>query len=305
MNSNRSNKLKKEKIFFWASDFKSNTGEGRLGRLYIEYIKHKINKKIIKISSPKNNFLNYKYIVPFTGIFICWLYFFKNKKVIYVNYLPYWNFLIFLLLPPNTLIGPITGGALFNSASKDYYIRKYIFPLLYLLSSSILKIRFKQCIFSTSLLKKYIPKDIKKISKFNFVFKAIKKTKKKYPNKKNIDFLFYYRDHTNKKTFFPFELLKKLIKQNYNIKIVGDKIYLKGITNLGYVSFGKVNSLLKKTKFTVISNENIFSFFTIDAINNNVKILIKDNQFNLLNNYKKNFIKFNFYKNDLKKIKLK
>ena len=109
--------------------------------------------------------------------------FFKNKKVIYVNYLPYWNFLIFLLLPPNTLIGPITGGALFNSASKDYYIRKYIFPLLYLLSSSILKIRFKQCIFSTSLLK-YIPKDIKKISKFNFVFKAIKKNKKKYPNKK-------------------------------------------------------------------------------------------------------------------------
>ena len=80
MNSNRSNKLKKEKIFFWASDFKSNTGEGRLGRLYIEYIKHKINKKIIKISSPKNNFLNHKYIVPFTGIFICWLYFFKNKK---------------------------------------------------------------------------------------------------------------------------------------------------------------------------------------------------------------------------------
>ena len=81
MNSNRSNKLKKEKIFFWASDFKSNTGEGRLGRLYIEYIKHKINKKIIKISSPKNNFLNHKYIVPFTGIFICWLYFLKIKKL--------------------------------------------------------------------------------------------------------------------------------------------------------------------------------------------------------------------------------
>ena len=208
-------------------------------------------------------------------------------------------------MPPNTLIGPITGGALFDSSSKDYYIRKFIFPLLYLLSSSILKIRFKQCIFSTSLLKKYIPKNIKKISKFNFVFKAIKKNKKKYPNKKKIDFLFYYRDHTNKKTFFPFELLKKLIKKYYNIKIVVDKIYLKGITNLGYVSFDKVNSLLKKTKFTVISSENIFSFFTIDAINNNVKILIDDNKFNLLNKYKKNFIKFNFYKNDLKKIKLK
>ena len=85
--------------------------------------------------------------------------------------------------------------------------------------------------------------------------------------------------------------------------IVGDKININGLTNLGFVSYKKVNDLLKKTKYTVISNENIFSFFTIDAINNNVKILIETKDFKLLKDYRNNFINFNFYRNNLKRLK--
>jgi hypothetical protein len=39
-----------------------------------------------------------------------WKDFLSGKKTIYVNYLPLWNFLIFLLLPPGSILGPITGG---------------------------------------------------------------------------------------------------------------------------------------------------------------------------------------------------
>lgn len=302
MNYNRISKLNKSKLFFWAADYETNSGEGRLGRLFIKNLKIE-KKKIIKIKPPSSKFLNYKYIVPFTGILFCWIYFFSKKKVIYLNYLPYWNFLIFLLLPPKTIIGPITGGAVFTKGSSDYLIRKYIFPILYILSNAVLKIRFKKCLFSTNLLKKYLPISIIKKSEFNFVFKAIKKIKSQNYFQRKIDFLFYYRDHRNKKKFFPFKLITKLIKYNYNIMIVGDKIEIKGLTNLGFVSYKKVNNLLKKTKYTVISNENIFSFFTIDAINNNVKILIKTKDFKLLKNYRNNFINFNFYRNDLKRLK--
>lgn len=301
MNSNRSNKLNKAKLFFWAADFNNNSGEGRLGRLFIKNLRNKSKNKIIKIQYSKIHLLNHKYFLPFAGILISWIYFFKSKKVIYLNYLPYWNFLIFLFLPPKTIIGPITGGALFNKESKDYYIRKYIFPFLYFLSTVILKFRFKKCVFSTNLLEKYLPKEIKDKSEFNYVLKAINKNKKY--SKKNIDFLFYYRKHTNKKTFFPFRLIKKLTKNNYNIKVVGDKIEINGLENLGYISFRKMNYLLKKTRYTVVSKENIFSFFVIDAINNNVKILIDHEYFKLLNNNKKNFIKFNFHRNDLNKLK--
>ena len=295
--------MKKKKIFFWAADFKSNSGEGRLGRLYINNFTKKIKNEIIKIPHPKIKIINHKYIIPFIGIIICWFYFVRNKKIIYLNYLPYWNFLIFILLPPKTILGPITGGAYFDKKAKDYFIRKYIFPIFYYFSNQILKIRYEKCVFSTDLLKKKLPKKIIKKSKFNFVFKAIKNNQKNEKIKKKIDFLFYYRNHKNKKTFFPVDLLKRLVKQNYKINIVGDKLKLKGIKNLGYVSYDQVNTLLNKTKFTVISNENIFSFFTIDAINNNVKILINEKYYNQLRHYKKKFIKFNFCKNDLKKIK--
>ena len=175
----------------------------------------------------------------------CWIYF-LSKKVIYLNYLPYWNFLIFLLLPPKTIIGPITGGAVFTKGSSDYLIRKYIFPILYLLSNFVLIIRFKKCLFSTNLLKKYLPRSIINKSEFNFVYKAIKKIKNHNSKQRKIDFLFYYRDHRNKKKFFLFKFITKLIKYNYNIMIVGDKININGLTNLGFVSYKKVNDLLKR-----------------------------------------------------------
>ena len=153
-NSNSANKLKKEKIFFWAADFNTNSGEGRLGRLFINDFGTQNNISLIKIPKSKIKLINHKYLVPFIGILVCWLYFLRNKKIIYLNYLPYWNFLIFFLLPPKTIIGPITGGSYFDKRSKDYLIRKYIFPIFYFFSNQILKIRFENCIFSTNLLNK-------------------------------------------------------------------------------------------------------------------------------------------------------
>ena len=43
--------------------------------------------------------------------------FLRGRKVIYVNFLPLWNFLIFLLLPPGSILGLITGTTKINSQS--------------------------------------------------------------------------------------------------------------------------------------------------------------------------------------------
>ena len=78
------------------------------------------------------SFLSHKYIIPFIGIFYCWVYYLQNKKVCYLNYLPLWNVLIFLLLPPNTILGPITGGALYkNKFSLDFLFIIYFFFIFY------------------------------------------------------------------------------------------------------------------------------------------------------------------------------
>ncbi len=280
------------------------TGEGRLGRLYIKHHSRKLNINPKRITISKNKFWNHKYISPFYGIFCAWVYFFKKKEFIYLNYLPYWNFLIFLLLPPKCKIGPITGGARFSIMSEDYYTRKFIFPILYFLSGLILKLRFEKLVFSTDLLKKNLNNTVNKKSKFNFIFNEIKINKKiNYKNKK-IFFLFYFRKHKNKKYYFLKEFLKKLISRKLPIVIIGDKLNLKGLKNCGYISHKKVANLLSKTKYSSVSNENIFSFFTIDCINNNVKLLIDKKSYRLVKNHKKYFISYDFKKNNLKKLNI-
>ena len=284
----KSNKINK---FIWVCDISQNTGEGRLAHLFLnikkikinKYSKHKINNKI---------FLH-KYVLPLVGVFFCWYNFLKKKKIYYVNYLPLWNFLIFLLLPPKTIIGPVTGGAYYRSS----IIRKYIFPILYSISQIIIYFRFNHINFATSLLKKNLFLFLKKKSSFNFVLYALKKKIKN--KKKKIDFLIYYRDHLNKKSLFPYSLIKKIILLNFSVYVVGDHLNLKGVKNLGKLTNQKIDKYLANTKFSIASEENPLSFFTLECINNHVKILIGNKKKIEVKNLKKNFIKINTNSNNL------
>lgn len=286
--------MKNLKIFFWACDYKSSSGEGRLARLFIKEFKKKQNYKLIKIRKPKFKFLRHKYIEPFIGILVAWDFFLKKENFLFVNYLPLWNFLIFLFLPPGTLIGPITGGANF----KNSFFRKLFFPLFYSISQIAIYFRYNNIIFSTDLLKERLFNFIKKKSQFNFVLLALKKKNFK---KKDIDFLIYYRKHNNKKKFFPTFLIKKLIKLNFKILVVGDRLNIKGVLNLGLINNIKLNSYLSRTHFSIASGENLLSFFTIDCINNNVKILMNTNQEIKDKGIKNNFLKVNYKSDNIKK----
>ena len=90
---------------------------------------------------------------------IVWYYFLSGCKIIYVNFLPLWNPLIFLLCPPKTTFGPITGSIQINNSIKfKSILRKYFFPYLYRLSICILKLRKDKAFFATNILKKYLKK---------------------------------------------------------------------------------------------------------------------------------------------------
>ena len=283
--------MNNNKIYFWACDYSPSTGEGRLGRLFVKFLEKKSIP--VKISNTHAGILDYKYISPFVGIIYCWLFFFKKKKVAYINYLPLWNSIIYLLLPPKTILGPITGGSNFSRSNKDYIARKYIFPLLYKISEAIIILRFKNIIFSTDLLKKNLSSYILSQSKFNFVLKALK-VKKKYT--KINDFCLYYRKHPTKISNYPFSFIRKLISQGFEIQVVGDRLNIIGVKNLGFIEHQKLMQILKKTKFTISSPENIYTLFLIDCVNSNVKILIDSKKINNNRENSKNFIKHDFKK---------
>ena len=132
----------------WCNEYGKNSGEGQLALKFVK----SLNKKI-KILKPKKNFFLSDYIYPFYGIMMLWFYFFKGKKTIYVNYLPLWNFLIFLLAPPNTIFGPITGSTQINKVkSIKSFIRYFIFPFFYRLSLFLIQIRKGKIVFATNIL---------------------------------------------------------------------------------------------------------------------------------------------------------
>ena len=68
-------------------------------------------------------------------------------------------------------------------------------------------------------------------------------------------------------------MIKKLLELKLNIHCVGDKLKIKNINNYNLLSKKKLNLLLSKTKFSICSEENFYSLFTLDCINNNVKLI--------------------------------
>ena len=289
--------MKKKKLYLWTSDYSHTSGEGNLARIFVNYLKKK-NKYSIQFIN-KNKSI-YKYFSPFYGVFLCWKFFIKKQKVGYVNYLPMCNFLIFLLLPPGAIIGPITGGANYSSKKNmNYFLRGVIFPILYKISELIIMIRFNNVIFSTELLKKYLSKKTIENCNFNFVLNHISKTKKK--SKKIYDLIIYYRKHKNKHSSFPYNLIKDLINLNYKIIVVGDKLKINKIKNYGYISNKYVKILQSKSRFTISSDENVYSLFTLESLSNNVKILTDKKYKNQIKLFKNNFEIIDF--NNLNKFK--
>jgi hypothetical protein len=286
----------KTKLYCWACDFKNNTGEGNLARLFIK--KEYTLSKYRVFTLNGNKILNYKYLSPLIGILFCWYFFITRKKTVYLNYLPLWNFLLFIILPPNTIFGPITGGAFYK---KKNILRKFFFPFFYKISEIFLNLRNIKIYFSTELLKQYLSKKTIERSSFNYVLNYYKK---RNTQPKIIDFLIYYRTHKNKESFFPYNLIKILVQLNYKVHIVGDFLKNFLVFNHGKLNNDNINKLLSRTYFSIASEENIYSIFTMECINNGVKILADTQQKSKIKFFKKNFIILNF-KNRFELNKLK
>jgi hypothetical protein len=283
--------LTKNKLYLWASDYAENSGEGKLARIFVKYLKDKKAYIIKKNSTPKKKYN--KYFSPFVGIFFCWKNYIKKRKIAYINYLPLWNFFIFLLLPPNTILGPITGGAKYSSSYKlNFYVRRYLFPLFYKISEFFLLLRSVEINFSTDLLRNNLSNKLKQKSKFNFLINNI--NIKKFNKKKEIDLLLYYRKHINKESFFPNKFIRKIAASGIKISVIGDKLNIKNIKNHGYLKNTEVQKLQSLSKFTIVSGENIYSIFTVECLLNDVKILIDKKYYNQTSFLKKQFTIIDF-----------
>ena len=278
----------------WCCEYNRNSGEGQLAR---KFINQNYKTKKIKIINPNSNFLFSKYLNPFIGIFYLWYYFFKGSKLIYLNYLPLWNCLIFLLLPPRTILGPITGSVQINKISGfKSILRFYLFPIFYKISLWILNYRFKCMIFSTNILINFIDKNLSKKIKLNFILENFK-FKKKSKRKKKYDLIVYFREHDNKFFKHHFKLIYKFIKNRKKVVVLGDKININGVIQFGKIKKNKVSSLIKESKYSLSGDDNLLSLFNLEVLENRVKIIYNYKlKFQIPKIFKKFFIAYNFEK---------
>lgn len=315
-------------IYAWACDFSPTTGEGNLSRNYLKkFLEIKKNTTILvktpfddyKVKKNKISLIKqrkkdkqisffHRFIYPFQGLIYLIYLNLCNKRTMYLNYLPLWNSILIMFLPKNCLFGPITGSIYIDEINYfSSFLRKYILPFFYKLSSKIIKYKEKNIIFATDILTKYL----KNLNYENYIenFTNSHFVKKYTKTKKNIDFLIYYRIHLNKGNDFHRYIINKL-KKKYKVYVFGDKLEIKGIYNLGFLSNKMVHKYLSKSKYTILSKENIMSLFALEARTNNLLIFfnkklksknsLEDNFIPL--SYKKNFNTYNYI---IKKINLK
>lgn len=282
---------KKNTFYYWATDTRNNSGEGVLANKFIFDIKkYYKDSNLININKNKKNYHTFfsKYFLNFFGAFQLWKYYCLGHKTIYVNYLPIWNFLIFIILPPKTILGPITGSPFYNKRSLlDFFLRGFLINIFKNISLYVIFLRKKKILFSTELLKSSIKKNKIKRCYFNYVLQLFPGFSKN--EKKKIDFLIYHRLHNNKNNSMIYQFIKSTLKIKYKIVVIGDKINSENVKNMGYISRAAVKKLLANTKCTFGSSENLYTLFALDAISENVLIFYDYNlkSFNTRIKYRK------------------
>lgn len=270
-----------KKIFYWSNDIQKNSGEGILAGNFLKLLKNKYkNYKYINLNkfTKKNDFL-YNYLLPFWGIIKIWKYHLKGNISCYINYLPIWNFFIFLLLPKKTILGPITG-----TTTKKNLLYKF----LVFIGISLLKIKKKKLLFSHDQFKKYFKSNKKYF--FNFLFYDFKIN---YNGpKKKFDLVFYFKKNTNKGNYFLINLIEK-ISHKYKIAVIGDN-YPKFKSNKNIKSFGTVDrkrahKIISLSKFALSSKENHYSFFVLDSLSKGLSVFY-NKDLRLYSNFKTNML---------------
>lgn len=318
--------IKEPKVYCWASDFDNTNGEGITANLFIKKLIEKNNYKeeniVVLNIQKKINFdkidkfkdsdrrgklnLIEKYFDPIYGIFYLWVRYLIGNRVVFVNFLPLWNFVTLALLPPNTILGPITGTSSYDKNLKglEKIFRKYLMPLQFIISNQILKYRYKNLIFNTSNLKSILSKKVVNKSNFNFIYNLYDLNKSETLIEKKYDFIFYIRRYPSKGIEKTAQFIE-ILKEDFNIITVGEKLNINGIEEFGFISREKVLNLCKKSKFSIISSENFYSLFCFDCISNGVKVF-----FNETMKHEKIFVEdkkvypinFNNFKNSIEEI---
>ena len=258
------------KIYYWANNLSKTNGEGILANLFLKkIIFYNPTYELININSRINynsSSLLHKYIYPVYGALKIRWYSIIKRKTCFINYLPLWNFIIFILLPKNTILGPITGTIIQRKLSplEDFFKR---------ISIKIIHLKFNKILFASNFFKKNL--NLPNNFYYNFILSDFKFKKNIKPKK--FDFVIYHRKYETKGNEFIKRVIIFLANKNYKIAVIGEKILSKkNLKNFGFVNRLKAKIIISESRYAIASAENLYSFFVQDCLSNGLIVFYND-----------------------------
>ena len=298
-----------------ACDFRNSGGEGVLAREYIKNLSKDKSDIIFKVISPSlitkvfsgniidekktNDHVNYKsfyhkYLLPIIYIFKTNIKF-RKEKVIYLNYLPLWNFLIFLFKSKNTELGLVvsTENNIKLNFSMNNLLRIILLPLLEKISIFIIKQR------GISNLTCATPISYQKLKNSNIIVRdgfflpnidlsQIAKTKKKY------NFCIYFRNHPTRYPSETISIINKLADK-YKIAVIGE--FYNDLSNDNIFVFNNLDryqslNILNISSTFINIGDNGYSLMSREAIVLGINLIVFSPSINIEEHA--NYLKYNY-----------
>tara|TARA_B100000242_G_scaffold227337_1_gene167711 strand:- start:14060 stop:15121 length:1062 start_codon:yes stop_codon:yes gene_type:complete len=289
-------------ILCWAIEFDNLGGEGILARTFIKNLASVTDKKIFIVTPNKvflikksriiclkrkkrkdismqksKNLFKQRFVYPLEGVSIL----FRNKKFkkkIYLNYLPLWQFPLFLLSKLLKFdLGPIVGGVFYRNKYKsllNILARVYIMKFFYFLSAFVIKTFNIEIVSANSAINNFLEKQkiFSVVSPINLL--AVDNYHDSVESKKrDIDVIFYYRRHDSKYPILTMNLASSLSKKGKNVFIFGEKFEANYLNQVGYVSKDRLLDIFSKSKIFINLADNPENLTVYDAISRNCSVV--------------------------------
>jgi len=300
------------KLLFWCSDFNLHDGEGVLAVKLIKdatllnnctstvvtpelIYRVSRSKAGVTIKDRKNNLslfskINYKksstfykYILPLMGLFFLNKRQFKYDTLFYMNYLPLWNFLIFMFAGSRIRLGPITGSFVgsdyFSDNRKNNFnvvLRKYVFPALYRLSVRIIKYKKYDLLWPANQAVYHYLSNVKNVCKVlspSLMYGFLDPSKELMSVRdKKYDILVYFRHHPSKNPDLTIEIIERLMLK-YKVVVIGNDVSLSKVESLGYIPQKDITQLCHQVKLVVSCSNEASGIFFMEVASSGTDLL--------------------------------
>lgn len=243
MTKKRADTLEQEVIFI-ACDYSKNTGEGRLARNFVELISENKNY-LARSTSVKalfssersghaellRGFRRLKHVVKAYG----WLLLhaalsraFVSRQYVFVNYLPLWDILFFLLVSRRAIIAPVTGSGEIVCKQLEAgkltkvqinLFRNFLLPILCRFSSRIITYRGLHVLPATPAVASYFGDTEHKYFFASCMLEG-KETSKKLQSPFVYDVIVYTNAHILKNNVLLEKFVKRLLQMKLKICLI-------------------------------------------------------------------------------------